>query len=290
MACSADTPGDSRNATTSSGATGGAAGTTGTSMAMGGSAPTTSTTSGMAGNGGSTSGGGSMSTGAAGASSGGSGGTGGGGAGGSGDAGGKADGGPGGQGGSGGQPIGSDSGAGDASFPPITECPGKPSVDRIQQWTTSAPGEGTTIPPSGNLVVAEGDHFVAKVQFIINNGAYCVCPVYLNNAFGQKADLSTSTGFLLTYSSTADMSVQARPVSHWSGGDQWATLIPSTGGVKKSVFFSFEPSKWKSIFGTPTWTFASTLKEVLGFVFVGNKANVITIYGLRFDGFTPTCR
>jgi len=155
---------------------------------------------------------------------------------------------------------------------------------------TSAPTEGTTIPPSGNLVVMEGDHYVAKVQFIINNGAYCVCPVYLNNAFSSNADLSTSTGFLLTYSSTADMYVQARPTSHWSGGDQWATLIPTTGGVKKSVFFSFDPTKWKSVFGTPTWTFASTLKEVLGFVFVGNKANVITFYGLRFDGFTPTCR
>jgi hypothetical protein len=236
--------------------------------------------------------GGTSGTGGAGGSIGGTNGSGGtrSGSGGNGGVTGGADAGDASRGGSAGASSAMDSGlTADGAFPPLTECT-KPSIDRIEQWVTSAPAEGTTIPPSGNLVVMEGDHYVAKVQFIINNGAYCVCPVYVNNSASAPADLSTSTGFLLTYSSTADMHVQVRPTTHWNGGDQWATLIPSTGGVKKSQFFSFAPANWKSIFGTPTWTFASALQEVEGFVFVGNIANVVTFYGLRFDGFTPTCR
>jgi hypothetical protein len=183
--------------------------------------------------------------------------------------------------------LGATDSGGDSGFPPITECM-KPSVDRLEDWTTSGPVEGTTIPPTGNLLVMEGAGYVAKVQFL--NVEWHVCPVYLGNQFNANANLSASSGFLLTYSSTSDMYVQARPTSHWSGGDQWATLIPSTGGVKKSQFFSFDAAKWKSVFGTPTWTLADTLKEVLGFVFVGQTPNTITFYGLRFDGYTPPCR
>jgi hypothetical protein len=180
-----------------------------------------------------------------------------------------------------------DSGTGDSGFPPITECM-KPSVDRLEVWTSSGPAEGTTIPPTGDLLVKEGNAYVAKVQFL--NVEWHVCPVYLGNQFSANANLSASSGFLLTYSSTSDIYVQARPTSHWSGGDQWATLIPSTGGVKKSLFITFEPAKWKSLFGTPTWTLADALKEVLGFVFVGQMPNTITFYGLRFDGYVPPCR
>jgi len=180
-----------------------------------------------------------------------------------------------------------DSGGGDAAFPPITECT-KPSVDRLEDWLSSGPVEGTTIPPTGDLLVMEGAVYVAKVQFL--NVEWHVCPVYLGNQFNANANLSASSGFMLTYSSTSDMYVQARPTSHWSGGDQWATLIPSTGGVKKSLFFSFDPAQWKSLFGTPTWTLADALKEVLGFVFVGQTPNTITFYGLRFDGYVPPCR
>jgi hypothetical protein len=181
--------------------------------------------------------------------------------------------------------VGSDGGA-DSGFSPIIECT-KPSVDRLEVWTSSGPAEGTTIPPTGDLLVMEGGRYVAKVQFL--NVEWHVCPVYLGNQFNANAKLSASSGFLLTYSSTSDMYVQARPTSHWSGGTQWATKIPSTGGVKKSQFFSFDPVNWKSLFGTPTWSFADTLKEVLGFVFVGQTPNIITFYGLRFDGYVPPC-
>jgi hypothetical protein len=179
-----------------------------------------------------------------------------------------------------------DSGGVDSGFPPITEC-SQPSVDRLEVWTSSGPAEGTTIPPTGNLLVMAGGRYVAKVQFL--NVEWHVCPVYLGNQFNANANLSASSGFVLTYSSTSDMYVQARPTSHWSGGTQWATPVPSTGGVKKSQFFSFDPVNWKSLFGTPTWSFADTLKEVLGFVFVGQTPNTITFYGLRFDGYVPPC-
>ncbi|HMJ51248.1 MAG TPA: hypothetical protein VK540_04210 [Polyangiaceae bacterium] len=268
----------------SSGATSGSGGATGGTTSGGGSA-------GQGGQGGTGAGGGG---GQGGTGTGGAGGQGGTGTGGAGTEGGTPDGGGKdasaevGRGDSGGSEAGgSDTSVGDAGFPPITECP-KPSVDRLQVWTSSGPAEGTTIPPTGDLLVMDGGRYVAKVQFL--NVEWHVCPVYLGNQFSANANLSASSGFMLTYSSTSDMYVQARPTSHWNGGDQWATKIPSTGGMTVTQFFSFDPANWKSIFGTPTWTFADTLKEVLGFVFVGQTPNTITFYGLRFDGYIPPCR
>jgi hypothetical protein len=295
LACSTETKGgsgSSKGGASGGGAAGATSGTAGASGgSMGGSSGGSMTsgaggaTSGAGGAGGTTSAGGAGGSGGASGAAGTSGGTAGAGGGGSAvDAG--LDRGP---SGSGGQSAGTDSGSGDGDprFPPITECT-KPSVDRLEVWTSSGPAEGTTIPPTGNLVVMEGDHYVAKVEFL--NVEWHVCPVYLGNQFSANANLAASSGFLLTYSSTSDMYVQARPTSHWSGGTQWATKIPSTGGVKKAQFFSFDPANWKSLFGTPTWTMADTLKEVLGFVFVGQTPNVITFYGLRVGGYVPPCR
>jgi len=298
VGCSADIDQSSRSTGGRSGAaTGGNAGASTGGATSGGATAGTGGASGSAGaTTGVTSGGSAGQSGVGGGSSGqggtGAGGQGGGGAAGSGGQGGAGTGGSG-TGGSDGGRIdaspeagwsdagGSDASVGDSGFPPITECP-KPSVDRLQVWTSSGPQEGTTIPPTGDLLVMEGAGFL--------NVEWHVCPVYLANQFSANANLSASSGFVLTYSSTSDMYVQARPTSHWNGGDQWATKIPSTGGVKVSQFFSFEPANWKSIFGTPTWTLADTLKEVLGFVFVGQTPNTITFYGLRFDGYVPPCR
>jgi hypothetical protein len=278
VACTANNGGSSR---TGNGGSGGNAGATasGTAGASGGGSGSSSTgggasTAGAGGAAGDSGAAGTTSVGAAGAT-GGSGGS----------AGGAAT--DAGQSGAGGQTTGADSGVGGAGFPSITECT-KASVDRLEDWTSSGPAEGTTIPPTGNLLVKEGDHYIAKVQFL--NVEWHVCPVYLANQFNGNANLSASSGFQLTYSATADFYVQARPTSHWSGGTQWATKIPSTGGVKKTQFFSFQPASWKSIFDAPTWSLADTLKEVLGFVFVGQDPNTITFYGLRFDGYVPPCQ
>jgi hypothetical protein len=104
-----------------------------------------------------------------------------------------------------------------------------------------------------------------------------------------SADLSGSQGITLTYSATSALHVQLRSKSHWSGGNQYATDIPATDGKQQTIFLSFAPAGWESLFGAPALSYADTLKEVMGMVFVGNSENDIVFYGLRIDGFTPNC-
>ena len=177
-------------------------------------------------------------------------------------------------------------GAAGAGLPPLEECPNKPSVDRLTNWEAS--GEGLTVPATGSILVKDGTVYVGKVEFV--GTEWHVIPVYIANKFGSTADLSKASGFTLTYSATSDLHVQLRSLSHWSGGDQYATSIPSTGGQKKTQFFSFAETGWKSLFGQPVLSYADTLKEGMGLVFVGNSANMVAFYGLRIDGFTPPCQ
>ncbi|MEV4316722.1 hypothetical protein [Actinocrispum sp. NPDC049592] len=162
-----------------------------------------------------------------------------------------------------------------------------PSIDRLQQWLAS--GEGTTVPATGSLLVREGNRYAAKVTFL--NAEWHVAVVWLGNKFEAQADLSRSSGFWMTYSATADLYVQLRPASHWSGGDKWLTLVPSTGGKMVRKFFSFSPRKWTSLpeLGTPTYSFASALPEARGLVFVGKTANKLEFRGLEIDGYRPPC-
>jgi hypothetical protein len=170
--------------------------------------------------------------------------------------------------------------------PALQECP-KPSIDRITAW--NATGEGTTRPMSGSLLVKEGDHYVAKQEFV--GGGWHVLEVFIANAYGASADLTNSATFTLTYSSTADLWVQMRPSNHYSGGAQWVTKIPSTGGQVMKQTFSLDPASWTSIaLGKPSWPYADARKAACGFVFVGDKPNVIAFYGLRIDGYVPMCR
>ena len=168
----------------------------------------------------------------------------------------------------------------------LMECP-KPSIDRITAW--NATGEGTTKPMSGSLLVKEGDHYVAKQEFV--GGGWHVLEVFIGNTFEFSVDLSKSTGFTLTYSSTNDLWLQLRPAFHYDGGAQWVTKIPSTGGQMMKQTFSFDPSKWVTIdLGKPSWTYDMARKAARGFLFVGDKPNMIAFYGLRIDGYVPMCR
>jgi hypothetical protein len=168
----------------------------------------------------------------------------------------------------------------------LMECP-KPSIDRITAW--NATGEGTTKPMSGSLLVKEGDHYVAKQEFV--GGDWHVLEVFIGNTFEFMVDLSKSTGFTLTYSSTNDLWLQLRPAFHYDGGAQWVTKIPSTGGQKMTQTFSFDPTKWQTIdLGKPSWTYDMARKAARGFLFVGDKPNMIAFYGLRIDGYVPMCR
>jgi hypothetical protein len=192
-----------------------------------------------------------------------------------------------GTGASAGNSVGATGGSGGAIMerPPVEECMGTPSVDRFTQWIAS--GEGTTVPAKGSIVVMEGGDHVAKVELV--GPGWHVIPVYIKNKFGEALDLSTSSGIRLTYSATAELHVQLRSKSHWSGGQQYATTIPSTNGQKETRFFSFAEAGWKSLFGPPVLSYADTLKEGMGLVFVGDGPNLVTFYGLRIDGYTPPC-
>jgi hypothetical protein len=264
--------------------TGPAGGAAGTGEAGGGPAGTTG-----GGGAGTTGGGGAGTTGGGGAGT-----TGGGGAGTSGASdGGAAGGGTAGSGTTG--AAGRDGGAttdGPAGVdaPKLTECT-MPSIDRIQSWNATQ-GEGDMVPSGGSLLVKEGDHYVAKVM--LNGSGWHVLPVYLSNAAGGgMVDLSTSTGFTLTYSTTADLWIQMRPANHWNGGVQWVTKIPSSGGMMVSRFFSLDAASWSylsQLGGKPSWPYEEARAQVRGFVFVGNATNTVVFAGLRFDGYTPVCR
>jgi hypothetical protein len=181
---------------------------------------------------------------------------------------------------------GSDLATGGDAEEKLMECP-KPSIDRITAW--NATGEGTTKPMSGSLLVKEGDHYVAKQEFV--GGGWHVLEVFIGNTFEFSVDLSKSTGFTLTYSSTNDLWLQLRPAFHYDGGAQWVTKIPSTGGQMMKQTFSFDPSKWVTIdLGKPSWSYDMARKAARGFLFVGDKPNLIAFYGLRIDGYVPMCR
>jgi hypothetical protein len=173
-----------------------------------------------------------------------------------------------------------------APAPAPGEC-ATPSIDRLQQWLAS--GEGTTVPATGSLLVRQGNHYTAKVAFV--GAEWHVAVVWLGNEFEAQADLSRSAGFRLTYRATDDLYVQLRPASHWSGGDKWLTLVPSTGGQLVTRFFAFAPGKWTSLpeLGTPSYSFASALAEARGLVFVGKTPNRLEFRGLRVEGYRPPC-
>jgi hypothetical protein len=208
--------------------------------------------------------------------------------GGTGGAGGTNTGGTGGAAGGTGGAAGGSGGAGGANpvYPPIEECPNTPSVDRLTSWTAS--GEGTTVPATGSILVKQGNDYVGKVQLV--GAEWHVVPVLLTNKFGVAVDLTSSSGFTLTYSATADLHMQLRTKSHWGGGDQYATDIPSTGGMVQTKTFSFAEANWKSLFGAPVLSYADTLKDAMGLVFVGNSENTLIVSGLRIDGVIPPCQ
>ncbi|WP_433796372.1 hypothetical protein [Actinoplanes sp. CA-252034] len=164
-----------------------------------------------------------------------------------------------------------------------------PSINRYQQWLAS--GEGTTVPATGSLLVPARGHskYAARISFL--GTEWHVAVLWLANRFEAQADLSRSAGFLLTYSATDDLYLQLRPASHWSGGAQWATRIPSTHGRTVTRFFSLRPHAWTSVpeLGTPAHPFAVARAEARGFVFVGKTANDIEFRGLRIDRYTPSC-
>ena len=176
---------------------------------------------------------------------------------------------------------------GGADFPPLAPCP-MPSVDHLESWRAHG---GTLRPPAGSsLLVKEGDRHIAKVDFIAG-GEWHEVVVPLVNSLAKKVDLTSSKGFTITYSATADLWVQLRPISMAHGGAQWTAKLPTTGGAVKDLFVPFAPASWGSLLGNPPFPFSQALRDANFFDFVGppGTANSIVVRGLRIDGHVPPC-
>jgi hypothetical protein len=170
---------------------------------------------------------------------------------------------------------------------PLAAC-AKPSVDHLEIWEA----HGGSLRPAvgGNLLVKEGDRHYAKVDFL-PGGEWHEIVVPIVNSLAKKTDLSNSKGFTITYSATAALHVQLRPLSHPHGGEQWTAAIPATGGAIKELFIPFAPEAWGMLLGDPPFPFAQALRDANFFNFVGEPAtaNSLTVRGLRIDGFVPPC-
>jgi hypothetical protein len=172
-------------------------------------------------------------------------------------------------------------------LPPLAACP-RPSVDHLEIWEAHG---GSLRPPVGsNLLVKDGDRYQAKVDFL-PGGEWHEIVVPLVNSLSKKTDLTSSKGFTLTYSATAELHVQLRPLSHPHGGDQWTAKLPSTGGAVRELFVPFTPDSWGMLLGTPSFPFSQALRDANFFNFIGppGTANNLVVKGLRIDGFIPPC-
>jgi hypothetical protein len=170
---------------------------------------------------------------------------------------------------------------------PLAACP-KPSVDHLEIWEA----HGGSLKPAvgGNLLVKEGDRHYAKVDFL-PGGEWHEIVVPLVNSMSKKTNLGASKGFTITYSATADLWVQLRPLSHQHGGEQHTAKLPSTGGLVKELFVPFTTDAWGMLLGTPPFPFSQALEDANFFNFVGppGTANSFVVRGLRIDGFIPPC-
>jgi hypothetical protein len=171
--------------------------------------------------------------------------------------------------------------------PALAACP-KPSVDHLEIWTA----HGGSLRPAagGNLLIKEGERHYMKVEFL-PGGQWHEIVVPVANSLSKKIDLTTSKGFTITYSATADLWVQLRPLSHAHGGEQHTAKLPSTGGMMQELFVPFAPESWGMLLGDPTFPFAQALRDANFFDFVGPpaSANTFVVRGLRFDGYVPPC-
>ena len=183
--------------------------------------------------------------------------------------------------------VAADVAADAAPVPPLAAC-AKPSVDHLEIWTAHG---GSLRPAVGcNLLIKEGERHYMKVEFL-PGGEWHEIVVPIANSLAKKADLSASKGFTITYSATADLWVQLRPLSHPHGGEQHTAKLPATGGMMQELFVPFAPASWGMLLGTPTFPFADAVRDANFFDFVGPpaSANVFVVRGLRFDGYVPPC-
>src|SRR5262249_16858710 len=160
----------------------------------------------------------------------------------------------------------------------MRECPA-PTLDRLQQWTAHA----NTTPSSGDLLVQEEGHYVARVTFP-GGGLWSEVVVPINNDKTIPGDLSHSAGFTIIYSATTDLWAELRGTVQPHGGNQNVVKLAATNGNRSTLSFRFVQDDWTFVpaLGRPKVTLASVLPSALFFDFVGNTANTVVFYGLRF--------
>ncbi len=180
---------------------------------------------------------------------------------------------------------GTASGGSDANYPPFESC-STPSVDRLQKWWGTA--EGPTVPGDGqSLLVAEGDTYVAKVEFA-SAPSWHVAPIWIANEFAG-VDVSSATELRIEYSATSDLWVQLRPEATYSGGEKWHHLLPATAGEFSVLTIPLDAASWVTKFGQPPGSVADALTDLCGLVLVGNTNNLVVVRSLRIAGYTPAC-
>jgi hypothetical protein len=172
---------------------------------------------------------------------------------------------------------------------PLTECPG-PSIDRLQKWLAHAFVMGAPPLQETSILVSEGNHYVAKASLTGGGANYSEIVVLIGNDRSVSVDLTKTAGFVLTYAATVDQWIELRGTVHPDGGDQWVVKLPTTGGQMMSRTFSFDATSWTTLFGQPPVAFRDVLRTAFLFDIVGNASGMVTFFGLRFDGYVPTCR
>jgi hypothetical protein len=161
-------------------------------------------------------------------------------------------------------------------------------VDHLEVWRAHG---GSLRPAVGSTILTQdAGKTIAKVEFLPGS-AYHEIVVPVMNDQTKKVDLTTSAGMTITYSATADLHVQLRPLSYAHGGAQWTAKLPGTGGMTKELFVPFTQPTWGMLLGPPPFPFSQALRDANFFNFIGpeSSANTITIRGLRFDKHVPPC-
>jgi hypothetical protein len=184
--------------------------------------------------------------------------------------------------------LAADMGADSAPSPPLVECT-MPSIDRLEQWLLFSDVGAVTVPPSGSILVPEGDHQIGMVSFL-GTGWHAVA-TWPRNTDTSQVDLSPFPGFTLTYSATADFWIQLREVANYMTGAHFVFPIPRTNGQVQTIFVPFVPRQWTVIpfLGKPTVTFAVAMTQVRGLVIIGNTPNTLVFRGLRIGSYVPPC-
>jgi hypothetical protein len=126
-------------------------------------------------------------------------------------------------------------------------------------------------------------------SFSFTGSGWGVVAVWLFNTWGDSVDLTSSAGFSVTYSSTAEFFIAMRPAHDWSGGHHYRAAFPATGGETQTVSVSFDAENWEQPDWAEAMEYAPDLADVQGFTITTFDPGNFEFHGLRIDGHSPPC-